>query len=367
MYRVLVIGGYGFFGRRLVERLLRQPGLQVIICGRSAQAAEQLAAKLRPGFGEAITCAAFDAMSALLTTQLVRLAPQVVVHASGPFQGQNYSVADTCISLGIHYIDLADSRLFVEGIRSMDCAARQAGVLVTSGASSVPALSSAAVDFLAADFAQLNLIDIGISPGNRTERGFSTVQAVTSYCGKPLPGQLGAVVGWQGSYRHEYDYPVGSRLLSPCDVPDLTLLGARYPGRPAVRFGAGLELEYLHRAMNLMAWMTQRAWVSDWSAQARWIKPAADLFRRFGSDSGAMHVSVSGSSISDGPIIRSWQLMAMDGDGSFVPTLAAAALVRKLAGGDPIHVGALPCMGLLTLADFEREAYGLNIVMGRHD
>jgi hypothetical protein len=56
---------------------------------------------------------------------------------------------------------------------------------------------------------------------------------------------------------------VGWRLLSPCDVPDLTLLPAHYPGRPNVRFGAGLELVLLHLGMNSMALLAKWGLVRD--------------------------------------------------------------------------------------------------------
>ena len=116
------------------------------------------------------------------------------------------------------------------GIGALDGEAKTAGVLVASGASSVPALSTAVCDELARGLAHLDAIDIGISPGNRTERGLATVRSVLSYCGRALPnGQT----GWSTAWRHDYPAPVGTRLLSPCDVPDLALLPARSPDRLA--------------------------------------------------------------------------------------------------------------------------------------
>ena len=60
---------------------------------------------------------------------------------------------------------------------------------------------------------------------------------------------------------------------------------------------------------------------------------------------------------------RCWHLVATRGHGPYVPTLAAAALVRKLQHGDIALVGARPCVGLLSLQDFQRESTGLNIEM----
>lgn len=365
--RVLVIGGYGFFGRRLVERLSRRADLHIIAAGRSAIEGQALVERLGPKAVSQLDCATLDVQQPGLVDKLAALAPHVVVHASGPFQRQGYEVARACIGAGAHCIDLADGREFVAGIGSLRSDAAAAGVAIISGASSVPALSSAAADHLAQGMARVDRIDIGISPGNRTERGLSTMQAVLSYCGKRLPSNASApTFGWSGSRRHRYPAPVGSRLLSPCDVPDLTLLPERYAGRPVVSFGAGLELTLLHRGMNVMALLARLGVVSDWSQYAVMLKRVADGFRGFGSDAGAMYVAVSGATAAGHRLVRTWQLLAMRGDGPHVPVLAAAALVRKLQRGDPVAVGAAPCVGMLTLQDFAREAEGLSVHMTEH-
>ncbi len=154
-YRVLVIGGYGFFGRRLVERLARQSGLAVTVAGRSAQRGRVLADALQPRSRARPAAAALDIDAPGLADALRRLAPDAVVHTGGPFQGQDYRVARACIAIGVHYIDLADGRDFVAGITALDAAARHAGLAVLSGASSVPALSGAAADELAHGLATL--------------------------------------------------------------------------------------------------------------------------------------------------------------------------------------------------------------------
>ena len=130
-----------------------------------------------------------------------------------------------------------------------------------------------------------------------------------------------------------------------------------------VRFGAGLELGFLHRGMNLMALLTRWGWVADWSRHAQALKHAADWFQGMGTQAGAMHVSVRGETPDGAKRIRCWHLVATEGDGPYVPTLAAAGLVRKLLRGDALQPGARPCMGLLSLEDFAAEADGLHIEM----
>ncbi|MBL5979452.1 saccharopine dehydrogenase NADP-binding domain-containing protein [Comamonas sp. NyZ500] len=363
-FKVMVVGAYGFFGSRLVARLARQSGLHIVVAGRCASAAQALVESLAPGACSSLSQAVLDVMAPGLEDRLKMLEVDALIHTSGPFQGQDYRVALACAHAGVHYVDLADGRDFVCGIDVLDPQAKAAGVLLLSGASSVPALSSAVVDELASAMARVSRIDIGISPGNRTDRGLSTVAAILSYCGKPLPGSgQQAVIGWLRSYGHDYPAPVGRRLLSACDVPDLALLPLRYEGSPSISFGAGLELSFLQRGMNVMAWLAHRGLVQDWSAHARRLKRMADWFRNWGSDAGAMHVTVSGLDAKAQACQRCWVLMAGSGDGPYVPTLAASALARKLAAGVPLEPGARSCMGLLTLQDFAVEAQGLDIQM----
>ena len=53
-----------------------------------------------------------------------------------------------------------------------------------SGASTVPALSSAVVDSLAERFRRITEIQISIAPGQRAPRGAATMAAVFSYAGR---------------------------------------------------------------------------------------------------------------------------------------------------------------------------------------
>jgi hypothetical protein len=360
--RVLVIGGYGFFGRRLVERLSSQDGLHVIVAGRSATRAAALVDELRPAARCGLASVALDALSDGFPAALGRLRVRVAVHASGPFQGQDHRVARACIAAGVHYVDLADGREFVAGIAALDDAARAAGVCVLSGASSVPALSGAAADELTRGWQRVDAIDMGISPGNRTERGLSTIRAVLSYCGRPIPHADGvALTGWLRLRLHRYPAPVGWRPLSPCDVPDLALMPPRHAGRPVVRFGAGLELLALHLGANAMAVVGRLGLVRDWSVHAPWLKRWSDRLAAFGTDAGAMHVTARGLDMQGQPVRRTWTLVATHGDGPWVPTLAAAALVRRLAAGAATASGARPCVGELVLDDFARETSGRRI------
>lgn len=366
--RVVVLGGYGFFGRRLVQRLALQAQLEVIVCGRHRDQAEALIGELNEAKALAtLRSIQLDAASPELPQLLTQHSPDILVHTCGPFQQQDYHVARACIQAGCHYIDLSDGRAFVAGIRALDDAAKAAGVVVLSGASSVPALSGAVVEALGQGLAALTHIDIGISPGNRTDRGLATIAAILGYCGGPISvwrdRRWQTVTGWGRHWQHRYPEPVGSRWLTYCEVPDLSLLPARYAEVQTVRFGAGLELNLLHWGLAALSWLRWLGLLPNLRRFAPPLKRLSELFIQQGSDAGAMHVTVRGAALDGSAATRHWQLVAERGDGPYVPTLAAAALIHRIAQGDVPAAGARPCLDVLSLADFEHAAAGLAIRM----
>ena len=143
MKRVLILGGYGNFGSYIARSLAPDPNIKLLITGRSQKRAAAFAESV-----DAATRAearAIDIESGL-ESRLGELAPDMVIHTVGPFQGQSYAVAEACIRSRCHYVDLADGRAFVTGIGSLDHSAKDADVLVVSGASSVPCLTAAIID-----------------------------------------------------------------------------------------------------------------------------------------------------------------------------------------------------------------------------
>jgi len=120
---------------------------------------------------------------------------------------------------------------FVEGIEQLNAAACASGVLVTSGARSLPALSSTVVDHYLSRFHRLESIRHGIGSGALAP-GLATMRGIFSYCGKPFPwlkaGRWQTTHGWLDLQRYRFPSPVGPRWLSRCEVPDLVLFPRHY-------------------------------------------------------------------------------------------------------------------------------------------
>ena len=160
--RVLVVGAAGVFGARLVTGLLETTPLHVIAAGRRAKPLAQLAARSP----KRLTALVLDA-GTVTPAMLAATGAFAVVDAAGPYQGSDYHLARAVIAAGLHFIDLADARDYVAGFTALDPAARAAGVVALTGASSTPALSNAVLDVLTAGWTRVDGVAIAISPGNR--------------------------------------------------------------------------------------------------------------------------------------------------------------------------------------------------------
>ncbi|WP_303829879.1 saccharopine dehydrogenase family protein [Asticcacaulis taihuensis] len=352
---ILILGGYGNFGKRITRALSRH-GLPLIIAGRDLSKAEALCRELpnaRP-LRLDIHSGMADALSAER--------PSVVIHTSGPFQDSDYSVARACIAARVHYVDLADGRDFVVEFSQLDREARAAGVTLVSGASTVPGLSSAVIEHLKPAFARMKTLDFGISPGQKAERGLATTRGILSYVGKPLRPFAGhpKPYGWQDIRCQTYPV-MGRRWLANCDIPDLDLLPAAY-GFKSIRFGAGLELGVLHLGLWGLSWLVRAGLPLPLPAMAEPLLAASDAFNFLGSDIGGMHVTIGGIDHTGAPLTRSWFIVAKSGDGPEIPCVPAILLAKRLHEKDPtLAHGALPCVGLVRLDEYLSELQRFDI------
>lgn len=346
--RVLIIGGYGNFGSFITRRLALDDTLQVIIAGRSSGKANILADEVG---GEAVVLDINDN----LTDSLSRIKPDIVIHTSGPFQVQGYDVAKACIAQGIHYIDLADGRNFVEGISVLDDQAKEMGVIIISGASSVPCLTSALVDYYKEELQTLETLDYGITTAQKTARGLATTAAILTYTGKSFPtlidGQMTHVYGWQGLRARKYP-ELGWRLLGNCDVPDLALFPKRYPELRTIRFYAGLEIPFIHVTLWALSWLVRIGLIKRLEKAASLLLKISYVFDWLGSANSAFHMELFGKDKNGDDKRIKFELTARSGDGPYIPCMPAILMTKKIAAGEVKKVGAYPCMGFITKDEY---------------
>ncbi len=369
MYRILIFGGYGVFGGRLARLLMRDPETEIYVAGRNRDRAAAFCETHSPDApgGPLIPMEIADLTA--LASVLDRHRIDTLVNCIEPFQHLDYKIAETAIAAGVHYLDLADGRAFVAGCSKLSDGARDAGVIAASGASTLPALSSAVVNRLSGGLTQIDTIGMGIAPGLRMPRGIAVVRAVLGYAGKPMQvwreGRWVKDFGWQSLRRRSLRVghrETGHRWLSLCDVPDLELFPQRYPGVRTVEFRAGLELAPLHFGLWAATWLVRGKLLRSLEPFARPMKWLADLFQPVGSDRGGMFVDVTGTDSGGVRITRTWTLVADSGHGPWIPVIPALIVARAIRDGEISRIGAYPCMDAFDLDSFDAAVANLDIV-----
>ena len=117
--RILILGGYGTFGSRILRLLAKHRRWSLIVAGRSREKAEAFVHSLGD---EQVSALALD-RDAITADTLKSLDLWLVIDASGPFQGEkamDYPVVRAALEAGLHYIDIADALGFVREITRFD-------------------------------------------------------------------------------------------------------------------------------------------------------------------------------------------------------------------------------------------------------
>ncbi|PCJ96598.1 MAG: potassium transporter [Zetaproteobacteria bacterium] len=350
--RILIIGGYGNFGGFIAKLLARESNIQVIIAGRSLEKARGFADQITAA--HQVECVRLD-ITTDISDALTEINPDIVIHTSGPFQAQGYDVAKACIDAGAHYIDLADGRDFVHGITALNTQAEEAGVLVISGASSVPCLTSALVDYYKDKFETLDTLDYGITTAQKTARGLATTAAILGYTGKGLEtlidGEKSTIYGWQNLRVRKFK-GLGWRLLGNCDVPDLSLFPRRYPDLQTIRFYAGLEIPFIHMTLWMLSWFVRVGLIKNLKNVAPILLKTSYMFDWLGTQNSAFYMKLSGKGHDGAEKEVTFELIARSGDGPYIPIMPAILMAKRLVNGGLQDVGAHPCVGFITRDEY---------------
>jgi len=359
--RILIVGGYGTFGGRLVQLLEDEPRLTLLVAGRSLSRAHEFCTSRKQAVAQLVPLQ-FD-RERVGAEELASLRPDLVVDASGPFQAYGdraYRLVDLCVECRIHYLDLADATDFVAGIGLRDEAARAAGVFVLSGASSFPVLSGAVVRRLAEGLSRVRKIRGGIAPTPYAGVGLNVIRAIASYAGQAVEIRRGGRKSIGRPFAETMSFvicapgriPLERRRFSLVDVPDLRTLPQQWLDVEEVWMGAAPMPASLHRVLNAFAWLVRLRLLPSLAWLAGAMQLATDHLR-WGAHRGGMFVRVEGDDRNGRPVAREWHLLAEGDDGPLIPSMAAEIIVRKLLAGIAPPAGARTAESDVNLSDYE--------------
>lgn len=355
--RILIVGGYGTFGGRIVDLLLDESRLTIWVAGRRLDAAKQFCsmrqdlAKLIPLELDRLNCSAL----------LKELQPDLVVDASGPFQDYGndpYRLVRDSLAAGSDYVDLADGADFVAGISTLNELAQKSNRFALSGMSSFPVLTAAVVRKLAQGMDRLEHVAAGIAPSPFAGVGLNVIRAIASYSGKPVKvlhdGKWHDGPGFFDDRRFVVnvpgEVPLRSIRFALTDVPDIKVLSWDWPELKSIWMGAGPTPALLHRLLWVMAGMVKFRLLPS-------LLPLAPIMNwvvntvRWGEHRGGMIVEVAGQSSSQ-DVKRSWHLLAEGDGGPLIPSMAVEAVIRRCLAGRRPSSGARSGHRDLELEDY---------------
>lgn len=339
--RIVVYGGNGFFGRIVVEELLRHTTALIDVASRSARKVKF------PGFESRVRFIESDLQECGSVQRAIAGADLVIV-AAGPFQGMPVTVLQACIAEHVSYIDVADDRDFVSRAYALaESTTMPDSMVVLIGCSVVPGLSSLLTRFAQAAVPRIVQAKIYISPGTRHPRGPGSFACLLATVGEPFTAPAGdnvtPVVGWTKAERVSFPAPMGYRTCyRVVDIAD-HFIQPHYFGTARVEFRIGSELGALNVLLSALRCIKQVLKIPK-----PWLIPIArsliQIAAPFGSTAGGVIVEITGYA---GEECRSetWCVFA-DRNGERIPSIPAAI------AADMVLRRAIPGGGIAPLPDW---------------
>ncbi|HJV19501.1 MAG TPA: saccharopine dehydrogenase NADP-binding domain-containing protein [Sediminibacterium sp.] len=124
-HQFLLYGANGYTGR-LIAKMAAAYNLTPVLAGRNEADLKQMAATMQLQYKVINLDQTYLLVEALKEHQLV-------LHAAGPFQHTARQMMNACIAAKAHYLDITGEISVFELAKSMDAAAREAGIMLMSG------------------------------------------------------------------------------------------------------------------------------------------------------------------------------------------------------------------------------------------
>jgi hypothetical protein len=354
--RVIVYGGNGFFGRIVVDELLRHTPARIEIASRSFHEVTY------PGFESRVRFIESDLRDQGSVQRVVAGADLVIV-AAGPFQGMPVTALQACIAEGVSYIDVADDCDFVRRAYALaESAIMPNGMVVLIGCSVVPGLTALLTRFAQATVPRIVGAKIYISPGTKHPRGPGSFACLLSTVGEqfaaPTGGEEVNVVGWTKPERVSFPSTLDDRTCyRVVDIAD-HFIQPRYFGTKTVEFRIGSELRALNVLLSTVRFIKQTLKIPT-----GWLIPIGRAIIHaaapFGSSAGGVMVEITGYA---GEEYRSETWCVFSGNsGERIPAIPAAIAANMVLRRAIRGAGIVPLPDWITRDQLVAEFAGRDI------
>ncbi len=358
--KIIILGGYGAVGSRICTAIARIPYVECVIAGRNPKRARRLAKSI------SASTLRIDVDNEAQVEQELK-GTFLVVNAAAPFQKQSLTVPRFCAKSGIHYIDLADDRSYVNEVLRLNAQAKRSGSLIVTGASSMPAIAAVLADSLADYFDKIGEIRTFTVGGNNVPFGRASVYSLLSKIGGKLRskrrGRWTEPFCWTEPRKVSFPAPVGRRRTYLYDVPAPDHFSRAFDVQTAT-FRMGLQPCLINRGLGFLGWLRRIGWLKRPTRYTGLLYALARRFRRSGNAGYAVQVQVQGTQ-GDREVNHAVTLVEADSAGMGITTSIVITLIKRWLENGVDDSGAFTAIGLLGLEDLKPELISHDVKLVR--
>jgi hypothetical protein len=332
--RVVVLGAGGELGARVCRLVAVVEGAEIVGVSRSTRAPAGVA--MQRG----------DVTDARGIAQLLR-AGDLVVNCVGPFHYDPAPLVSACVAAGAHYCDLADDVAFAERAReaARRGAAWAAGVLVCTGASTVPGLAGVLARAFASSprGSEIARVSAYLSVGSGNPVSAGLLASLLAPLGRALPdgarcfAALRAFRAGDGRTLRFGAYPAAFS-------EGVVSIGAR---AVPVSLHFGFDRAALTALLALIAPVLGRLPKRAVARLARGMLPLARVARVFGTLRGLLALVAEDAAGREVARIE----LAAGAHGLDIPAAPPAWIAARLVRGEGLPAGAVELADVVALSD----------------
>ena len=345
----MIYGANGYTGELIARDAVRRD-LNPVLAGRTATKVEQLASNL------GLQARIFDLENATATTRCIE-GMGLVLNCAGPFSATAAAMMTVCLAAHVHYLDITGEIGVFEHSRTLDAAARAAGIVICPGVGFDVIPTDCVAATLKAALPDATRLALGFD----SRSGFSPGTAKTSVEGLAQGGKVrqnGHIISVPLAYKtRRIDFGDGEKLAMTIPWGDVSTASAT-TGIPNIEVyiaGSPGMVAWARRA-NRLKWLLATGVVQNFmkrriektvkgpSAEKRDAQPTfvwGEVTNARGDKRTARIKTANGYSLTvTGALAVVEYLLAHDvPGGTYTPaTLIGPDLVTRLPGSGPMQI-----------------------------
>lgn len=289
---VLLLGGLGRIGGSVAQDLIVHTDACLTLAGRRAAAAVSLTHPRQRYLALDVADGA-GLRRAIATSDLV-------IHTAGPFGYRDSLVLQTCLDLGVNYLDVADNPPYVERALALSAQARAAGVTAIVSTGVFPGISNSMARQGVEALEQPEAIHLSYVVAGSGGAGVTVMRTTFLELQHPIAawieGRWQAIAPYSQRQRVTFPAPYGDCAVYWFNTIEAMTLPRSFPVQTVTtKFGS------LPDVYNHLTWLMAHAVPKGWLRQPKNIESLAEIsYRmtevsdRFSGIGIAMRVDVQG-------------------------------------------------------------------------